>query len=71
MCVCVCVRVFNTHHAELCLYENESNVEQKKEERAQKSQICTQRDAIISEVKSTVEQMSVWKTETLQTWVHA
>jgi len=37
------------------------DVEQKKEERAQKSQIYTQRDAIIREVKSTVEvlQMSV------------
>jgi len=35
--------------------KNESDVEQKKENCAQKSQICTQRDAIISEVKSTVE----------------
>lgn len=44
--------------------KNERDVEQKKEERAQKSKIYTQSDAIIREVKSTVEfrQMSVLKT---------
>lgn len=43
--------------------KNERDVEQKKEERAQ-SKIYAQRDAILREVKSTVEflQMSVLKT---------
>lgn len=45
--------------------KNERDVEQKKEACAQKRKICAQKDAIIREVKSTVElrQMSVWKTE--------
>jgi len=73
-CVCVCVRLIHTMlNFAFSMRKNESDVEQKKENCAQKSQIYTQRDAIISEVKSTVElwQMSVWKTETLQTWVYA
>lgn len=46
---------------------------EKKEEHAQKRKIWAQRNAIIREVKSTVElrQMSAWKTDMLWTWVYA
>lgn len=62
--LCVCTRfIHNSLIFAFSMGKNERDVEQKKEERAQ-SKIYAQRDAILREVKSTVEflQMSVLKT---------